>query len=173
LKLTGQTAGAKEAICGNDVSTLSLSNGDKRWVKVWVNYKYERWPTTGILPYNYYELETPTDFGGWDWGDSISCSLCEGKPSGKVYGYSKGTPTPFSITLGPGINQIETTGAKVIFSVSYGSVTVTVELWKEISNGTSASPPKIVVASVNWQGTLYAFDAGSEWKIVHFTWNPP
>ncbi|MGB9760538.1 MAG: hypothetical protein ACPLZG_11985, partial [Thermoproteota archaeon] len=92
-----------------------MSNGDKRWVKVRVNYKYERWPTTGALPYNYYELETPTDFGGWDWGDSISCSLCEGKPSGKVYGYSKGTPTPFSITLGPGINQIETTGAKVIF----------------------------------------------------------
>jgi len=167
-----QTAGAKEAICGNDVNTLTLSNGDKRWIKVYVNYKYERWPTG--TPYNYYELETPTDFGGWTWGDSISCSLCGGKPSGKVYGYLKGTPTPISIPLGPGINSIETIGATVTFSVSYGPVSVSVELWKEVTSGTAASPPKIVVSSINWQGNnLYAFDAGSEWKIVHFTWNPP
>ncbi|MEM0219261.1 MAG: hypothetical protein QW314_04625 [Thermoproteota archaeon] len=169
-----QISGAKDTPCLNDLATASISNGDKRWIKVCVNYKYERWPATGALPYNYYEIETPVDFGGGSFGDSISCSYCGGKPSGQLFGYPQGTPTPFSISLGPGIQQIETTGAKVTFSVSYGYVAVTVELWKEISNGTNTTPPKIEVTNVNWQANnLYAFDAGSDWKILHFTWNPP
>jgi len=168
--------GAKATPCGDqDLPTVSISDGDKRWVQVYVHYKYERWPA-GISAgrYVYYELETPVDFGGWKFGDSIDCSLCEGKPSGWYEGYPQGTRIPISRPLGPGIEQIETTGAKVTFSVSYGYVTVTVELWKEISNGTNTSPPALEITSVNWQNkTLYAFEAGSNWKIIHFTWTPP
>lgn len=165
-------SGDKETAGNNDVETGSLSNGERRWVKVYVNYKYERWPDT--TPYNYYELLTPVKFGGWEWGDSISCSLCGGSISGNYYGYPSSCPLPIEIPLGDGVQEIESFGASVSLAVSYGPITVQIEVWKEVSKGSNNYPPSVKISSVSWQAnTLYAFDAGSMWKIIHFTWNQP
>jgi hypothetical protein len=169
-----QTSGSKPAMCGNDVNTGSLADGAKRWVKVGVTYRYELWLAEQAPAYYYYELLTPVDFGGASWGDDISCSLCGGKPTGGTYPYARGTPTPITIRLGPGIDQVEAWGADVTVQVIYGPVTVTVHVWYKVDRGEAGEPPKLVISRVNWQAdNLYAFDAGTGWKVVHFTWTPP
>ncbi|MEM2944935.1 MAG: hypothetical protein QXI87_01165 [Thermoproteota archaeon] len=165
-------SGDKETYCNNDVETASLSNGQKKWVKVNVDYKYERWPDA--TPYNYYELLTPISFGGWNWGEDISCSVCEGSISGNYREYPSSTPLPIEFSLGDGVRVIESFGASVSLAVNYGPITVQVEVWKEVSKGSNASPPAVKISSVSWQANrLYAFDANSQWKIVHFTWRQP
>lgn len=164
--------GDKETYCNNDVETASLSNGQKKWVKVDVDYKYERWPDAA--PYNYYELLTPISFGGWNWGENISCSTCGGSISGNYREYPSSTPLPIEVSLGQGVRVIESFGASVSLAVNYGPITVQVEVWKEISQGSNAYPPAVKISSVSWQeNRLYAFDANSRWKIVHFTWRQP
>jgi len=162
-------SGDKETYCNNDVETASLSDGYKRWVKVAVDYKYERWPDA--TPYNYYELLTPISFGGWNWGEDISCSACGGSMSGNYRPYPSSTSLPIEISLGEGVRMVESFGASVSLAVSYGPITVQVEVWKEASKGSNANPPAVKILSVSWQeNTLYAFDANSRWKIIHFTW---
>ncbi len=164
-------SGDKETYCNNDVETASLSNGQKKWVKVNVDYKYERWPDT--TPYNYYELLTPISFGGWVWGGDISCSACGGSVSGNYRQYPSSTPLPIECSLGEGVRVIESFGASVSLAVSYGPITVQVEVWKEVSKGSNTHPPSVKISGVSWQAnTLCAFDANSQWKIVHFTWQP-
>jgi len=169
-----QTSGPKPTRCNNDVNTAPIADGAKKWVKVGVTYRYELWPAETTPTYGYYELLTPVDFGGASWGGDISCSLCGRKPSGGIYPYARGTPTPIAIALGPGINQVEAWGADVTVQVIYGPVTVTVHVWYKVERGEAGEPPKLVISRVNWQAdNLYAFDAGTEWKVVHFTWTPP
>jgi hypothetical protein len=56
--------------------------------------------------------------------------------------------------------------------VSYGVVSLTVELWYEIERGEALYPPSILVNVDTWYAdTLYVFDASTEWKVVHFTWS--
>ena len=168
-----QTTGPKETICANDVNTSPIADGAKKWVRVYVNYRYELWPAETAPAYGYYEILTPVTFGGWSWGSDISCSLCGGKPSGSYYGYPRGTPMPIAIALG-GINQVEAWGANVTVQAIYGPVTVTVNVWYRVERGEAGEPLKVVISRINWQAdTLYAFDAGTEWKVVHLTWTPP
>ena len=170
-----QTAGDVATICNNNVATGSISNGVKRWVKVNVHYRLERWLVQRAQQYfEYYELVTPVSFGGWNWGATISCSLCEGKPTGLYNEYPRGTSIPFEIIMGSGKHEIESFGAKVSFTVEYGPVSVTVEVWKEISKGDAVKKPAIEVVNVDWKSdTLYVFDAGTNFKVIHFTWTPP
>jgi hypothetical protein len=156
------------------VNTGSLADGAKKWVKVGVTYRYELWPATTAPTFGYYELLTPVDFGGASWGDDISCSLCGGKPTGGTYPYARGTSTPIAIGLGPGTDQVEAWGADVTVQVIYGPATVTVHVWYKVDKGEAGEPPKLVISRINWQAdNLYAFDAGTGWKVVHFTWTPP
>ncbi|MEM2616499.1 MAG: hypothetical protein QXL64_03150 [Thermofilaceae archaeon] len=167
------TTGDKLTPCDNDVATTSLSNGESRWLLVYVTYKYERWlyRTDPAPVFYYYELVTPISFGGYSWGESKQCTLCGSQPSGWIRGYPKGTPTPIQIDLGEGTQEVEEIGARVTFTVSYGPVTVSVELWKKIERGGSYTPPKLVISSIQWTGDiLYAFDADSGKKIIYFTW---
>jgi len=170
-----QTSGPKATICGNDVNTASIADGAKKWVKVCVNYRYELWPAGGEPPtHRYYELLTPVHFGGWNWGSNIDCGLCRWELSGSIYPYARGTPTPIAISLGPGIDQVEAWGADVTVQAVYGPVTVTVHVWYKVERGEAGEPLKVVISRINWQAdNLYAFDAGTEWKVVHFTWIPP
>lgn len=121
--------------------------------------------------YYYYELATPVSFGGYKWGENLQCTLYGSQPLGWVRGYPSGTSTPIQIELGPGVEVTETVGAQVTFTVSYGPITVTVELWKEITKGAAYTALSIVISSIQWIGnTLYVFDADSGKKTIHFTW---
>jgi hypothetical protein len=115
----------------------------------------------------------PVSWGGYQWGENISCSLCGGSKSGNYRTWPQGTPSPIEVNLGTGIHEIERSGFSITISLSAGPLTLSMELWKEIEKGTSAYPPKVQVTVTQWvKPTLYAFDANTQWKIVHFTWNP-
>ena len=46
--------------------------------------------------------------------------------------------------------------------------------WYKVDRGEAGEPPKLVISRVNWQAdNLYVFDAGTGWKVVHFTWTTP
>jgi len=166
--------GPKAAWCRNDVNTAPISNGGKKWVKVGVTFRYELWPAEGELPvHRYYEILTPAEFGGIAWGDDISCSLCGGKPTGHYAGYLCGTPTPIAIAL-RGTGDVEAWGTNVTVQTVYRSVTIPVNVWRKADQGEASEPIKIVISRIEWRAeNLYVFDAGTNWKVVHFTWIPP
>ncbi len=167
-----QTSGDKATKSNNKLTTGSISGGSKKWIYVNVDYRYERWFYGVDWVQWWREIVTPVSFGGYDWGESISCTYCEGTPTGFVQSYPRGTGMPIEMSLGPGISEIERSGISVSFEVSYGVVSLTVELWYEIERGEALYPPSILVNVDTWYAdTLYVFDASTEWKVVHFTWS--
>ena len=135
-----------------------------------VRYRYERWyyPDEEVKE----EIVTPVSFTGYAWGWSISCSLC----GGNIVGWNGHSQvSPFYLCLGPGLtSRIEESGIKVSFTVSYGNISLTVELWYAIKTGESSNPPKLRVDVNNWvNSSLWYFDANTNKKVIHFTWNQP
>ena len=148
-----------------------MTNGAKRWLGVDVKYRYERWLTAwGSGWLLHIENVYPVSFGGGFWTDYIRCPYC----GGKVVGDYKHWTAPLhhaKVWLEPGVPEVEVFNLVVRFSLSYGPITITVELWKLVGRGLNAEPPHLEIRVSYWYGDeLYAFDAGSGWKIVHFTW---
>jgi len=160
-------------------TTPSVSNGDKRWAEAYVYYRYERWLCAGgyyeNITYWKEEIITPVKFTSTRIGDMISCSRCGGSWAGSVASWPKGS-TGIYYALGPGIIQIEEYGISVSFTVSYGPVALTVELWYEVSKGTAYGSPKVLVSVETWyKDWLIGFDDNTGCKVVHWTWSdaPP
>lgn len=165
--------GDKSAPSNTGFTTSSISDGTKRWINTYADFRYEYWGyyLRGVRQFR--KIVYPVSWGGYQWGDYITCSLCGGPKSGNYRGWPQGTPSPIEVSLGNGIREIERSGFSITISTSVGSFTMSMELWKEIEKGTSAYPPKILVTVTQWvKPTLYVFDANTQWKIVHFTWNP-
>ena len=79
----------------------------------------------------YEEYVYPVWFSGAAPGDHISCPYCGGEVSGDyAYWNRKRYRGTITIYLGPGIHVVERYGLKVTFTVSYGPLTLSVELWK-------------------------------------------
>ncbi|MEM1508152.1 MAG: hypothetical protein QW262_07910 [Candidatus Bathyarchaeia archaeon] len=170
-----QSLGDKITQAEDTTGTPWVSNGEKRWAMVCVKYRYERWKWIVGSMWQYEEIVTPISFGGRDLGDAIQCSLCGGNPVGNALGYVCGVPD-IELPLGDGEKTVEVSGIKISFSVAYGPITLTVELWKEIQKGTSAQPAKIQIHVNTWvKNYLVTFDDNTNWKVVHFTWQdtPP
>ena len=153
-------------------TSTKVSDGEKRWIEVWVKYRYELWGIYMQWPDVWYlELVYPISFDGARWGDTITCGLCDGDPIGNTAPFGEGIDPPVSKDLGPGLEEIELYGIKLGIAAYYGPITVYVELWKEIQIGKATSPPKLYVDWAVWQKDyLVLFDDDSEWKIVHIAW---
>ena len=165
--------GDKSALSNTAFTTSSISEGTKRWIHTCCDFRYEKWGyyLRGVRQFR--KIVYPVSWGGYQWGDYIECSLCGGPKSGNYRLWPQRTPSPIEVDMGNGIHEIERSGFSITISASAGPFTLNMELWKEIEKGTSASPPKIQVTVTQWvKPTLYAFEANTEWKIVHFTWNP-
>ncbi|MGB9683910.1 MAG: hypothetical protein ACPL1Z_03150 [Candidatus Bathyarchaeales archaeon] len=165
--------GDKSAPSNTGFTTGSISEGTKRWINTCADFRYEYWGyyLRGVRQFR--KIVYPISWGGYQWGDHITCSLCGGPKSGNYRFWSQGTPSPIEVLLGNGIREIERSGFSITISASAGPFTMSMELWKEIEKGTSEYPPKIQVTVTQWvTSTLYAFEANTQWKIVHFTWNP-
>lgn len=164
--------------CGG--TTPSISNGDKRWAEAYVYYRYERWLCMGgyyeNITYWKEEIVTPVEFSTIRIGENtISCSRCGGAWAGYVMSWQKDSRDIYYM-LGSGIAQIEKYGISLSFTVAYGPVSLTVELWYEISQGTASAPPKILISVETWyKNWLIGFDDNTGKKVVHWTWNdtPP
>lgn len=154
-------------------TSTKQSDGAKRWLDVWVKYKYELWGIYVQWPDIWYlELVYPVSFDGVQLGDSITCSLCGGDPVGDTAPFGKGAvDPPIDKILGPGLEEVELYGITLGIAAYYGPITVYVELWKEIQMGEGVYPPKLYVDWSVWQKDyLVLFDDNSKWKIVHITW---
>ena len=112
-------------------------------------------------------IVTPVEFGGRILGDDISCSLCGGDPVGESYPYQQGAQElPIGIPIGPGVQDVEVYGIGISFSVSYGPVSLTVEPWKEVTQGTASERPRLKVDVTTWyKQYLVKFDDNTKWKI--------
>lgn len=165
--------GDKSAPSNAGFTTSSISEGAKRWINTYADFRYEYWGyyLRGVRQFR--KIVYPVSWRGYQWGDYITCSLCGGPKSGNYGAWPQGTPSPIEVSLGNGIREIERSGFSITISTSIGPFTMSMELWKEIEKGTSTYPPKILVTVTQWvKPTLYVFDANTQWKIVHFTWNP-
>ncbi|RLE43595.1 hypothetical protein DRJ19_02390 [Candidatus Woesearchaeota archaeon] len=170
------STGDKATPADDTAGSPAVSDGTKKWAIVYVTYRYERWPLEhGTGGWYYLEIVTPVMFSGRGLGNSISCSLCGGSPTGSKTAYQEGT-TSIERSIGPGVEAVEKSGISISFTVSYGPVSLTVELYKEATTGSGSGSPKLQITVNTWiKEWLIAFDDNTGWKIVHFTWSdtPP
>jgi len=170
------STGDKATPADDTAGSPAVSDGTKRWAIVYVTYRYERWPlehSTG--GWYYLEIVTPVMFSGRGLGNSISCGLCGGNPTGSKTAYQEGT-TPIELSIEPGVEAVEKSGISISFNASYGPVSLTVELYKEATTGSGSGSPKLQITVKKWvKEWLITFDDNTGWKIVHFKWSdtPP
>ena len=170
------STGDKATPADDTAGSPAVSDGTKRWAIVYVTYRYERWPlehSTG--GWYYLEIVTPVMFSGRGLGNSISCGLCGGNPTGSKTAYQEGT-TPIELSIEPGVEALEKSGISISFNASYGPVSLTVELYKEATTGSGSGSPKLQITVKKWvKEWLITFDDNTGWKIVHFKWSdtPP
>ena len=79
------------------MNTAPIADGAKKWVKVYVNYRYEFWPAVTEPTYGYYEILTPVTFGGWNWGSDISAASAGGGRRAATMGIraTRRRPSPY------------------------------------------------------------------------------
>jgi len=125
------SAGDKITVCHDAYRVAQVSNGAKEWINVCVLYRYERWLYDADWLTWYEEFVYPVDFSGAAPGNYIGCPYCGGEVSGQYQRwYREEYRGTITIYLGPGIHVVERYGLKVTFTVSYGPLTLSVELWK-------------------------------------------
>ncbi len=148
----------------------SLSNGDKRLIELYVEYRWERhWLLMGSQ-YEIWEILVPVWIKNIKWGNSIKCTLC-GKtaPNPNLY-IDPEDKLPYELDLyyNDDARWLET-AVTLIFSITGGPFEFSLEV--AIYRTLTGESPYLTVDSIDWShgNKLYYWWTDGN-SIVHFSW---
>ena len=148
----------------------SLSNGDKRFIMLYVEYRWERYWLLSDSEYEIWEILVPVWIKNIEWGSSITCTLC-GKPAPNPNLYiSPEDNLPYELELyySDDVRWLET-AVTLTFSITGGPFEFSLEV--AIYRTVAGEKPYLTVDSIDWSygNKLYYWWTDGN-SIVHFSW---